>query len=193
MSEASERPDGATRFPLLELGFCLACVGVAVLLWLEYSCAWDVEPSDLRINDFDDDWFHVLRYERDAVVEGRYLCLGGYVQRTATKATSGVGSETFRCAFIGFTASGDDCQAWAYVGEDLGPWQGGETGTVKGRLLIGCEGTVTAHPLVDATASRFTGESVAGLFVGAMGVLVFALAFRHWLTHRKTPGPRATC
>ncbi|MHC4199984.1 MAG: hypothetical protein ACYSU0_08340, partial [Planctomycetota bacterium] len=39
--------------------------------------------------------------------------------------------------------------------------------------------------VVDATASRFTGASVAGLVVGAMGVFVFTVALRHWLGERR--------
>ncbi|MHC4506442.1 MAG: hypothetical protein ACYTFI_24365 [Planctomycetota bacterium] len=34
---------------------------------------------------------------------------------------------------------------------------------------------------LDAGASRFTGASIAGLVVGAMGVFVFTVALRHWL------------
>jgi hypothetical protein len=38
---------------------------------------------------------------------------------------------------------------------------------------------------VDSTASRFTGASIAGLVVGAMGVFVFAVALGHWLNQHK--------
>ncbi len=38
---------------------------------------------------------------------------------------------------------------------------------------------------IDTTASRFTGASVAGLAVGAMGLLVFTVALRHWLGERR--------
>jgi hypothetical protein len=42
---------------------------------------------------------------------------------------------------------------------------------------------VTVH-LVERD-SRFTGASVAGLVVGAMGAFVFAVALRHWLGERR--------
>ncbi|MHC4200860.1 MAG: hypothetical protein ACYSU0_12785 [Planctomycetota bacterium] len=38
---------------------------------------------------------------------------------------------------------------------------------------------------LDTTASRFTGASIAGLVVGAMGVFVFAAAFLHWRRQRR--------
>jgi hypothetical protein len=38
---------------------------------------------------------------------------------------------------------------------------------------------------IDTTASRFTGASVAGLVIGAMGASVFAVALRHWLGERR--------
>ena len=38
---------------------------------------------------------------------------------------------------------------------------------------------------VDARRSRFTGASIAGLVVGAMGVFVFTVALRHWLWERR--------
>lgn len=40
--------------------------------------------------------------------------------------------------------------------------------------------------IVDTTASRFTGASIAGLVVGAMGVFVFTVALRHWLRERRS-------
>ncbi|MHC4250321.1 MAG: hypothetical protein ACYS9X_14430, partial [Planctomycetota bacterium] len=38
---------------------------------------------------------------------------------------------------------------------------------------------------LNATASRVTGESIAGLAVGAMGSLIFGLYLRAWLRERK--------
>ena len=39
--------------------------------------------------------------------------------------------------------------------------------------------------VLDLTSGRFHGASIAGLVVGAMGVFVFAVAFRHWLRERR--------
>jgi hypothetical protein len=38
---------------------------------------------------------------------------------------------------------------------------------------------------VDTARGRFTGASVAGLVVGAMGVFIFGLYLRRWLVERK--------
>ena len=38
---------------------------------------------------------------------------------------------------------------------------------------------------INTDRSRFTGASIAGLVVGAMGVFVFAVALRHWLKERR--------
>ena len=48
----------------------------------------------------------------------------------------------------------------------------------------------TRHPgsepiAVDTTCSRWTGQSVAGLAVGAMGLLVFGTAFGDWRKRRR--------
>ena len=44
-------------------------------------------------------------------------------------------------------------------------------------------------PYVVCAGSRFTGASIAGLVVGAMGVFVFTVALRHWLRERScAPG-----
>ena len=48
---------------------------------------------------------------------------------------------------------------------------------------IGGDGSVDISILT--TASRFTGASIAGLVVGAMGVFVFTVALRHWLRERR--------
>jgi hypothetical protein len=38
---------------------------------------------------------------------------------------------------------------------------------------------------IDTTASRFTGASIAGIVVGAMGCFIFGLYLRAWLRERK--------
>ncbi len=39
--------------------------------------------------------------------------------------------------------------------------------------------------VIDTSASRFHGASIAGLVVGAMGVFVFTVALRHWRWERR--------
>jgi hypothetical protein len=44
---------------------------------------------------------------------------------------------------------------------------------------------------IDTTASRFTGATIAGLVVGAMGAFVFGAALGHWLNRRRAFGAQA--
>ncbi|MHC4251328.1 MAG: hypothetical protein ACYS9X_19585 [Planctomycetota bacterium] len=46
-------------------------------------------------------------------------------------------------------------------------------------------------PRVETPVSRFTGESIAGLVVGAMGMFIFGLYLRRWLLGRKAHGKAA--
>jgi hypothetical protein len=58
---------------------------------------------------------------------------------------------------------------------------------LRGRVC-GREVTDTWHEgsnSIDTTASRFTGGSIAGLVVGAMGVFIFGLYLRAWLRERR--------
>ncbi len=64
------------------------------------------------------------------------------------------------------------------------PWSPGEVALV-GRIETGGMKAVTGDGYVNALSGRFTGASVAGLVVGAMGVLVVTVALRHWLGERR--------
>jgi hypothetical protein len=83
-----------------------------------------------------------------------------------------------------------------YVDKGNGNWNGvnvfvedpvpvGETVSLAGRVVFDAP---TGYVCVDGTVSRFTGASIAGLVVGAMGVFVFTVALRHWLNQRRTFG-----
>jgi hypothetical protein len=58
-------------------------------------------------------------------------------------------------------------------------------GTWRGRLILEGHSLVPLRMYFDIGASRWTGASVAGLVVGAMGVFVFALHLRRWLRVRR--------
>jgi hypothetical protein len=58
-------------------------------------------------------------------------------------------------------------------------------GTVR---PAGHDGAIVFEARIDTTASRFTGESVAGLVVGAMGCFIFGLYLRRWMRERRRPG-----
>ena len=55
---------------------------------------------------------------------------------------------------------------------------------MKGRVQI-CYAWDELIIMVTEPFSRFTGASIAGLVVGAMGVFVFTAALRHWLNERR--------
>jgi len=66
----------------------------------------------------------------------------------------------------------------------------GEGGTWAGRAIrweqIGSNDTVVfLDYILDASFGRFTGASVGGLVVGAMGCLIFGLYLRRWLRERR--------
>ncbi len=57
---------------------------------------------------------------------------------------------------------------------------------VTGRMgFEGGEPGVGPLRFIDPGSSRFTGASIAGLVVGAMGMFVFSVALRQWLRERR--------
>ena len=60
----------------------------------------------------------------------------------------------------------------------------------SGRLVAEATCDCGADPrlLVDTTASRWTPQTIAGLVVATMGVLVFVVSLRHWLERRRSAG-----
>ncbi len=127
--------------------------------------------------------------------EGRYICFevplrledssevvllpGRRQVALCTAVINGGSSDTL--TFLVFLSPEDAAQR---VGEPL---------EVRGRILSAChfyrEGHAThipfLGPFIDTTTSRFTGASIAGLVVGAMGMFVFSVALRHWLGERR--------
>jgi hypothetical protein len=75
------------------------------------------------------------------------------------------------------------------------PHREGDNVVFRGRLILTDWHWATlsdwdSMPLsLDSTAGRWHAASVGGLFVGAMGVLVFALYLRSWLRERTAPKP----
>jgi hypothetical protein len=53
---------------------------------------------------------------------------------------------------------------------------------LKGRVTF--QGGLSPIYIVDCTASRWNGASVAGLVVGAMGIFIFAIHLKRWLRVR---------
>ncbi|MHC5056349.1 MAG: hypothetical protein ACYTKD_16745 [Planctomycetota bacterium] len=64
----------------------------------------------------------------------------------------------------------------------------GQSVSLRGRVdLMMFESVPRGFLFCDTTRSRWTGASVAGLVVGAMGVVIFTLHLRRWLSVRRGP------
>ncbi|MHC5054819.1 MAG: hypothetical protein ACYTKD_08885 [Planctomycetota bacterium] len=87
---------------------------------------------------------------------------------------------------FGRMMSNGDEPAWVTI---KGLPEGVSPEIVHGRVVAETRiGSVSMRFLgVDAAASRWTGASVAGLVVGAMGIFIFALHLRRWMRVR---GPK---
>jgi hypothetical protein len=106
-------------------------------------------------------------------LRGRYICLRATIVDGAENHGPIASKYVYLLADIN-----DPSLQWAwYTDEPIAP------GTTKHR----CRMSLTKHgnSEVDAPAGRFTGASIAGLVVGAMGVFVFSVALRHWLRERR--------
>ncbi|MHC5053108.1 MAG: hypothetical protein ACYTKD_00145 [Planctomycetota bacterium] len=176
---ADARRPGA-RFPLAAALFCAACVGMAAWLWMRYSYCWDVTPAQLnaRVGHW------ILGDE--SPVENHYVRIHGVPEKGPWTIRPGRDA----CIFVRFNRPDNGC-AFDVAFEDGGKVPGtGRVQSVRGR--IDAQRRIVLRPgddrlglfVVDTMASRFTGESVAGLVVGAMGCLIFTLYLRRWIRER---------
>ncbi|MHC4502879.1 MAG: hypothetical protein ACYTFI_06210 [Planctomycetota bacterium] len=167
---------------------------------MRYSYAWEVTPTDLFLTD-DGGNLHgwpdaafvavqgTVRWEnppRDGVQRLELCDRKGcphIVQVRALAATpSRSGDANWRLVPTGYAPD----RQQPFVGRvqremvtGIAMWSGG-SGVTEDIMVE-----------LDATASRLTGASVAGLVVGAMGVFVFGAALRQWLNRRRVFGAQA--
>ncbi len=170
-----DNPSRLPRFPYVAALLCAACVGAAAWMWMAHSYAWDVTVKDVHylagdLYPRDDD------YEDTRQRSGKYVRVRGLVVSTLS-----VDKQT-RFLYLA-NAQEPDVQAMVRV-RNASELDGQLEATGRVMKLSGYEWWHGYPPVVDTTASRFTGASVAGLVVGAMGVFVFAVALRHWLGER---------
>ncbi|MHC4252278.1 MAG: hypothetical protein ACYS9X_24435 [Planctomycetota bacterium] len=177
-------PPGA-RFPFAAAALCAACVAMATWLWIRHSYAWDVTPGELLADG--GGWPRRLQYD----VASCYVRLRGVPSRGPwLDHGSGV-------VFVSFHDGPE--REWPFVSvvfRDVGSVPApGTLENAFGRLVsrnwfYPVPQTSDAGNLlvVDATRGRLTGESVAGLVVGAMGAFVFWLHLRRWLRVRQAEG-----
>jgi hypothetical protein len=164
------------RFPYIPAAICAACLVVAGWTWMRYSWAWDATtiPAD-----------------RVPVLHGRYVVVHGQVERAGSSDSADVaavlhghsgvvhvgpgGTTLWTLPLVGATTSAD----------------GGKDGAICGRLVLMdslpipfTDAPAPPHVALDVRASRVTWHSITGLVVGALGIGVFMLFVRRWLTQR---------
>jgi len=164
MSDTSRSP--FRRFPWVQLTFCVACLAMTAWTWMRYSYCWQTALTD----------FHKEKREAcsSRMLDGMYVCLQCL---------------PYRCTFA------DGTDEWTNMSFKA-PWGEAWIGVVvpHEKFMTYTEGTTFTGRLrlqkhyirVDTNASRFTGASVAGLVVGAMGCFIFGLYLRRWLRDRNT-------
>jgi len=162
--DAHARP----RFPWVALTLCVASVGAAAWLWMEYSYVWDVTPHDIVAG---------------TPPSGQGGWVGRFVSvRCRARTINPAGSRIF----LWWTdpsipeGHGGVFPIEVITGQD--PRADQQTEWI-GRIVHQTD--TYLFLAVDTTRSRLTGASIAGLVVGAMGVFVFTTAFLHWCRQRR--------
>ena len=176
-------PAKLPRFPYIAALLCAACLGAAAWTWMRYSYCWPLSFAD--VNERENRWL-------GAWLEGAYAELTGPpvpFDRPGTWAH--VLCDNPEAPAVAVTLVGEGSAQ--VVGQDA-------RCEYRGRLFPAYELEDDISPSsqfpdrrqplpiylgLDTTRSRFTGASVAGLVVGAMGVFVLTVALRHWLGERR--------
>jgi len=159
----------------VQLVFCLACLAMAAWTWMRYSYAWDfVCEPDRGAIDILVPTMHPALVDRHVLV--KLTPRGEWRKHVVSRAICRIGDE--RVAFEVTLPPGAPP-----------PTPDAEI-ISAGRLIVGYpRGPMyLMRPpflVLDTTASRFHGASVAGLVVGAMGCFIFGLYLRAWLGERK--------
>jgi len=164
----TDDPVKPPRFPYVAALLCAACLGAAVWLWMEYSYVWDVTPHDIVAGtppSGQGGWVGCFVSVR---------CRARTINPAGTRIflwwTDSSISERHGGVFPIEVITGLDPRA-----DQQTEWTGRIVHQTDNYLFLA----------VDTTRSRFTGASIAGLVVGAMGVFVFTVALRHWLNERR--------
>ncbi|MHC5057622.1 MAG: hypothetical protein ACYTKD_23360 [Planctomycetota bacterium] len=194
------------RFPLAQVAFFAACVGMAAWLWATYSWCVRVTPADLRAPD---------AWER---LGGRYVEVTGqptYVWRGGAEDVSfGILDPDVLLDPDCQGGDGLDLVAWVRPLKRPPPpretekstWSPGQirlllpllsSETYRGRVILTdvpdeWGAFVVSRPAVDERMGRFGGEFFAGAAVAAMGALVLALYLREWYVGRCAAGRDGT-
>jgi hypothetical protein len=181
----TDDPAKPLRFPYVAAFLCAVCLGAAACTWMLYSYAWPVAPSDIHAlavlpeGGLQQSWCHIQGF---VCVRGRLQAVDDprwYYHSEQEKLPS----PPDRTLLLGdpkgfvFVVYKSKSEARRHVGRPA---------TLRGRVLIRGDHLLPRYaPVLDTTASRWHGGSIAGLVVGAMGVFVFSAALRHWLGERR--------
>ena len=177
------------RFPWVQLVFCLACLSMTGWTWIRYSYAWEMTPERLlasaQTGELETlrDYFLCVRSESAMRVRD-LVAVGGDPGITLVRL--GAGEHVFALTQVPrrlLSARSAIQSTWSREKIDALRELQSEWFTVRdptGRLDIEERRCIW----LDATASRFTGASIAGIAVGAMGCFIFGLYLRAWLRER---------
>ncbi len=189
MSEHVGHRPKPPRFPYVAVLLCAGCLGAAAWTWMRYSYAWPLSPKDLVGEESGMSFGAALFRMR---LGGAYVIVRGEGSGSWDLDGSPVvclSDPSDRRRRINVLLLGtrkrpvlqerDKALALHVIGTET---------TVTGRVVALDDGLLA----LSITASRFTGASIAGLVVGAMGMFVFAAALRHWFERRRALGDAAT-
>jgi hypothetical protein len=162
VSDTGRRP--FRRFPWIQLVFCLACLSMTTWTWMRYSYCWEVTLADLQPTDA----------ETQTMLEGRWQTQPYVVVHGVYWTGPGLNNPAYPPSSIGLV-----------LAPGFQPPREGSWAVFVGRVVDMDISGSGFTPLLYQHASRFTGASVAGLIVGAMGCFIFGLYLRGWLRERK--------
>jgi hypothetical protein len=176
--------------------------------WMKFSYAWDASPYDLwkalprcTVGYIDMDSVEVFRTRSD--IDGPYVRLRGTVTETGTMPwLEGEYAELNAAMVDAVTGTssvivlddlhGRDFAVVAVVSGEDEQLKPGHRAELVGRVRYSphhsryVPGQSWMPRVFCLPLTRFTGESIAGLVVGAMGVFIFGLYLRRWVRERKT-------
>jgi len=172
-------PSPFRRFPWAQLAFCLACLAMCGYLWMRYSYAWRVYPQHMS-HKAASGWLRQRYVSFDGVVHGPWR-IGEH------RGLLVIGTRIGPAPRILVERSGS-ALTWSPEKGRLQHFQGRvwPAESHPGNADIGNVGGYPRYgdTVVDTTASRFHGASVAGIVVGAMGCFIFGLYLKRWLRER---------
>ena len=190
------------RFPYVAAGLCAACLATAVWLWMRYSYCWDVAPGQLagsrtsaRESKWDGCYVTFQSVPRDlnafSLSNDPLDCIfiRGQVGVFSDEHGTALELPSQRHSDLGWDGTLDGlpvlrpAEAAGVSSGELVSWSG--RASYLDGVFTDIRGLGPVVIVIDPTASPWTGASIAGLVVGAMGVFVFSVALRHWLREHR--------